>query len=106
MISETRAAKRGFGYCVQCHGPFHGHGMDMQPSLRTLIGLLAVLVVPVSRLSADQPVTEAAANEFFETKIRPVLVAKCFECHSAEAKKKKGGLHVDSRARLLKGGDN
>ncbi len=46
--------------------------------------------------------------EFFETKIRPVLVAQCYECHSAEAAsrgKLKGSLTVDSRAGLLKGGD-
>ena len=33
---------------------------------------------------------------FFETKIRPVLVEKCHECHSSQAKKPKGGLKVDS----------
>ncbi len=47
---------------------------------------------------AAQP-TEA---EFFETRIRPVLVSKCFECHSAE--KHKGGLVLDTRAGLRKGG--
>jgi hypothetical protein len=46
--------------------------------------------------------------EFFETKIRPVLVEQCYACHSAEAatnKKLRGGLLLDSRAGLLKGGD-
>lgn len=46
--------------------------------------------------------------EFFEKRIRPVLVAQCYECHSAEAAsrgKLKGSLAVDSRAGLLKGGD-
>ncbi len=43
--------------------------------------------------------------EFFETKIRPVLVEQCYRCHSAEAKKIKGGLFLDSAAGVLKGGD-
>ena len=42
---------------------------------------------------------------FFEAKIRPVLVEKCQECHSAEAKKPKGGLKVDSRAAIRAGRD-
>ena len=44
--------------------------------------------------------------EFFEGKIRPVLVEHCYKCHSAEAKKARGGLRLDSAAGLLKGGDS
>lgn len=47
--------------------------------------------------------------EFFEQKIRPVLVSHCYECHSAEAAAKgklKAGLAVDTRAGLLKGGES
>ena len=43
---------------------------------------------------------------FFEAKIRPVLVEHCYECHSAKTKVPKGGLRVDSRAALLRGGDS
>jgi cytochrome c553 len=43
--------------------------------------------------------------EFFEKKIRPVLVERCYECHSATAKKSKGGLTLDTRDGVLKGGD-
>jgi hypothetical protein len=46
----------------------------------------------------------AAQSEFFEKKIRPVLAGECYECHSA--KKVKGGLRLDYRDGLLKGGDN
>lgn len=42
--------------------------------------------------------------QFFEKKIRPVLAEHCYSCHSAKAEKLKGGLHVDSREGLLKGG--
>ena len=42
--------------------------------------------------------------EFFEKHIRPVLANKCYECHSVKAGKQKGGLLLDSKAGLLKGG--
>lgn len=42
---------------------------------------------------------------FFETKIRPVLIDKCYSCHSAEAKKIKGGLLLDTREGIRRGGD-
>ena len=45
---------------------------------------------------------DPAATEFFEEKIRPVLAINCYSCHGAEAQM--GGLRVDSRAALLKGG--
>jgi hypothetical protein len=49
---------------------------------------------------------EESGVEFFEKKIRPVLVERCYECHSAESKKVKGGLRLDTRDAVLKGGDS
>ena len=46
--------------------------------------------------------------DFFESKIRPVLVRHCYQCHSSKAaagKMLKGGLQVDTREGLLRGGD-
>jgi len=50
----------------------------------------------------------ASADEisFFEQKIRPVLIEHCYSCHSAEAKKLKGNLFLDSKAGWQKGGDS
>ena len=42
--------------------------------------------------------------EFFEKKVRPLLVAHCAGCHGPD--KQKGGLRLDSRAALLTGGDS
>ncbi len=42
--------------------------------------------------------------KFFESKVRPVLVQHCHKCHSAQAEKVKGGLRLDSREAMLKGG--
>ncbi len=46
---------------------------------------------------------EGDPQEFFETRIRPLLVNKCFACH---ADLKSGGLQMDSREHLLKGGNS
>ncbi|MEM7391908.1 MAG: c-type cytochrome domain-containing protein, partial [Verrucomicrobiota bacterium] len=43
---------------------------------------------------------------FFETHIRPAFIKYCYECHSAEEKTSRGGLLVDTRERLLQGGDS
>lgn len=55
-----------------------------------------------SRVSA-QP-DSARHAEFFEARIRPVLVENCFKCHGPE--KQKGDLRLDSRMALLKGGES
>src|SRR5262245_59003694 len=49
----------------------------------------------------------ADSAEVFEKKIRPGLAEHCFKCHGdLKGKEPKGGLRADSRAGLLKGGDN
>jgi hypothetical protein len=45
-----------------------------------------------------------ASMEFFESRIRPFLVADCQDCHGAQ--RQRGGLRVDSREALLRGGDS
>ncbi len=62
-----------------------------------------------ARGAEEQPEIAPAELEFFEQKIRPVLVERCYACHAAEAvaaKKLKGGLRLDSRDALLRGGDS
>jgi hypothetical protein len=63
-------------------------------------GPLPVVQTP-SFVEAPKPEQTA----FFESKIRPILVEHCYECHSATAKKIKGSLVLDSRAGVMKGGD-
>ena len=43
---------------------------------------------------------------FFESRIRPTLVKHCYECHSASAAEIHGGLLLDSREGIAKGGDS
>ena len=42
---------------------------------------------------------------FFEKKIRPILVKRCYQCHSEKAKEQEGGLLLDRRSGWLKGGN-
>src|SRR4029079_13140947 len=51
---------------------------------------------------APAPATAAPQSaEYFETSVRPVLAANCYDCHADE---KMGGLRLDSREGLLRGG--
>ena len=50
--------------------------------------------------------SESAGIEFFEKKIRPVLVEKCYNCHSNDAKTVQGGLLLEHRDQFLSGGDS
>jgi hypothetical protein len=52
------------------------------------------------------PVGAGDDAEFFETRIRPILVTKCYECHSSASAEVKGNLLVDFRDGLRKGGDS
>ena len=66
-----------------------------------MIRRLGLLACATSALAAA-PTAEQIA--FFEKQVRPILVDRCYECHSAE-KKTKGGLALDSSDATLKGGD-
>src|SRR5262245_16820891 len=76
----------------------------MISSRRRRVWLGAVAAVPLAVAvagEARQAPTAAATPDFFETKVRPVLATSCYDCHTDE---RFGGLRVDSREALLKGG--
>jgi hypothetical protein len=54
---------------------------------------------------AAGPVFTDQALEFFEKEVRPILTARCTECHGAGTGDPKGGLSLTSRSAALKGGD-
>ena len=63
---------------------------------------LITIVFGCGAASAQTP----ADVEFFESKVRPVLVERCHSCHSTNAKKMTGKLLLASRAAILKGGES
>ncbi len=75
-------------------------------------GRFAIRVMIAGLLPGMAPVAPARAaddpgdRDFFEAKIRPVLVERCYACHSASAGKSKGGLRLDDRDGVRSGGDN
>ena len=60
--------------------------------------------IPVAANAADAPALTPDNAAFFEQKIRPLLIERCYQCH-AQGKPIKGGLKLDSRGGWQKGGD-
>ncbi|MEQ9407672.1 MAG: PSD1 and planctomycete cytochrome C domain-containing protein [Fuerstiella sp.] len=59
----------------------------------------------IAPLNADEPPAPEAV-EYFEKQVRPLLIARCYSCHSQKAGKQEGGLLLDSRPGWIQGGDN
>lgn len=76
------------------------HPRSKRNNKATLVAVLTLLPTVACLAQSD-----SAGVEFFESKIRPALVEHCYECHSQESKKVKGGLLLDSREASLLGGD-
>ncbi|MBM3842264.1 MAG: DUF1553 domain-containing protein [Verrucomicrobia bacterium] len=64
--------------------------------------LLWLALAPAAAAAGLSPEEEA----FFESRIRPVLAEHCYRCHSAREGKAKGGLQLDTREALRRGGDS
>ena len=75
--------------------------MNRLPRLSLVV--VALLHAASTTLAADN---SPASIEFFESKIRPVLVESCYPCHSGESGQSEGGLLLDSRDGLRAGGDS
>ncbi|MCE9604878.1 MAG: PSD1 and planctomycete cytochrome C domain-containing protein [Planctomycetia bacterium] len=68
-----------------------------------------LLIAATVFIGADRPSLAAersADHDFFEKKIRPVLVEHCYKCHSAAAGKAEGGLSLDTRSAMRAGGSS
>ena len=85
----------------------------LPPLLVVLLALALATSAAAAETAAGPAAVAAAADsaqiEFFEKKIRPVLVERCYECHSAEAAKAgklEGKLALDSRAGIRQGGES
>jgi len=74
------------------------------PKIALQLAVLVTVSVCFIAAAADTSKQDAEGLEFFEKKIRPLLSDKCYECHSADSKKLKGGLRLDIREGVLKGG--
>ncbi|HEU5115255.1 MAG TPA: DUF1549 domain-containing protein, partial [Isosphaeraceae bacterium] len=72
-------------------------------TIRNALWLMVLLVVPVIRVHAAEP-PDARGIEFFESKVRPILVDHCLACHGPD--KQKAGLRLDAADSMRTGGDS
>ena len=71
----------------------------MKVSVFTIVWLLVTAGMYCTTTVADE-------LEFFETRIRPVLVQHCYECHSSSSAHANGNLLVDYRDGIRHGGES
>ena len=67
-------------------------------------GLVSVLASSIHSAVGQEAALDRAEESFFETRIRPVLVESCVQCHGPDVAS--GELRLDSREAMLKGGEN
>jgi hypothetical protein len=61
-----------------------------------------------SELHAEPPIEQSPSGgdlRFFESKVRPLLIAKCYGCHSLDSQLAEGGLRLDTREAIRRGGN-
>ncbi len=66
---------------------------------------IAAFTLGELRAATPPEASSSEGIEFFEKKIRPVLTEQCLKCHGGDSEKVKGGLRLDTRANILKGGE-
>jgi len=79
--------------------------MDTRENIKRRLAVMALCLV-ASALPAIAADLTKQQSEFFESKIRPILADNCYQCHSVEQGKSKGGLTLDSRDGWMHGGED
>lgn len=80
--------------------PAHAMILWSMPTRALIFAILAFLP-SLAHAAADE-----SGVQFFESKIRPLFVEKCYACHSTQAKKLKAGLYLDNHEKAFKGGES
>lgn len=74
---------------------------------RSCLPLALLIATLCSRpLLGSDPQIESEQADFFERKIRPVLVEHCYECHAGDSEVIQGGLRLDDSVAMARGGDS
>ncbi len=94
---------RKLGQHPMCNRTFNATMFDaLRLRMRAVVIGICVVWTMCSRVSAD----DGDKLRFFREKIEPVLQAQCYSCHSRQADELKGGLRLDFKAAVLRGGDS
>lgn len=67
-------------------------------------GLFALCAIAAAQTNPTAPAAASDGIAFFEKNIRPLLVSRCYNCHSSKANPPMGGLLLDSQSGMLHGG--
>jgi len=67
-------------------------------------GVFLIIAQAAQEAAAETPKFTPEQEAFFESKVRPLLAARCFDCHGEQ--QQKGNLRLDSREALLKGNES
>jgi len=70
-----------------------------------LLGLLRWSIIANAQEPAEESFTQEQLD-FFENRIRPILVEHCYECHSEDSKSIQAKLRLDGREFAIQGGDS
>jgi hypothetical protein len=108
MHRKPAVAARRWSVSGDVERPGQGHGRNelarwLTPWLLLILGVAPLQAAEELPASGNRATEERAAEDFFEQHVRPVLLARCVSCHGD--RKQEGGLRVDSRESLLRGGD-
>lgn len=103
MNSLDRTDRSDFrlGRAIRMHG--NGWTVD-RVTICQRTWLTVLFCIGLLPTTADGSTDDADRMRFFENKVRPLLMAKCFECHSD--KKAEGGLRLDSGDAIQQGGES
>lgn len=92
--------------CIQI---FSGHGMrfDIKKYSILTLSIFGLCLVGGAEEEVERPAASAEEVEYFEKKVRPLLVKHCYSCHSSKAKTVHGGLKLDTSHDFFEvGGDS
>ena len=107
MLGDRPGCKPGriFPVLLSSDRPLDGPPLDCACSLtrRATTKILSCVVLLFIGM-VDTATVSGSEHDFFESRIRPLLIEHCLECHGPE--KQESGLRLDSRTALLKGGDS
>jgi hypothetical protein len=66
-----------------------------------------LLLIALGQVAAEAAPSFAPDEiDYFEKKVRPILVERCYECHSAKAKRVEAEFYVDRREAIIAGGES
>lgn len=97
-----------FGYTLEsnCSNLLYSSCLAQRFAMRVILAIIFSLVLLSDLRAESATATTAAGADFFERRVRPILVRHCYECHSEDAQTREGGLLLDRESGWLQGGDS